>query len=112
MGFVDFKEIPSAQGGQEGQDAWALFTREFFAALHIDIEEGPDRGPDSGRDLVIAEVRKGVLGSGRHRWLISCKHFAPSKKSVSIRDEPDILGRVRRFKADGFIGFYSTIPSS
>jgi hypothetical protein len=31
---------------------------------------------------------------------------------VSIRDEPDILGRVRRFKADGFIGFYSTIPSS
>lgn len=50
MGFVDFKEIPTAKGGQEGQDAWALFTREFFAALHIDVEEGPDRGPDSGRD--------------------------------------------------------------
>jgi hypothetical protein len=112
MGSVDFKEIPSAQGGKEGQDVWALFAREFFAALHIGIEEGPDRGPDSGRDLVIAEVRKGVLGSRQHRWLISCKHFAHSNRSVSVRDEPDILGRVKRFKADGFIGFYSTIPSS
>jgi len=80
--------------------------------LHIDIEEGPDRGPDSGRDLVIAEKRMGLLGSGQHRWLVSCKHLAHSNKSVSIRDEPDILGRVRRFKADGFIGFYSTIPSA
>ncbi len=113
MGFVDFKEIPSAKGGGIEQDAWALFAREFFAALHIDIEEGPDRGPDSGRDLVIAEVRKGVLGSRHHRWLISCKHFAHSKnKSVSSRDEPDILGRVKKFNADGFIGFYSTIPSA
>ena len=30
---------------------------------------------------------------------------------MSIKDEPDILGRVRKFTADGFIGFYSTIPS-
>lgn len=80
--------------------------------MDIDIEEGPDRGPDSGRDLVIAEKRMGLLGSGQHRWLVSCKHFAHSKKSVSIRDEPDILGRVRRFRADGFIGFYSTLPSA
>lgn len=112
MGFVDFKEIPSAKGGDTGQDAWALFAREFFAALHIDIEEGPDRGPDSGRDLVISEKRMGLLSSGQHRWLVSCKHLAHSNKSVSIRDESDILGRVRRFKADGFIGFYSTVPSA
>jgi len=112
VGFVDFKEIPTAKGGQEGQDAWALFTREFFTALHIDVEEGPDRGPDSGRDLLIAEARKGILGSGQHRWLVSCKHYAHSNKSVSNRDEPDVLGRVSKFKADGFIGFYSTIPSS
>lgn len=112
MGLVDFKEIPTAKGGQEGQDTWALFTREFFAALNIDVEEGPDRGPDSGRDLLVAETRKGTLGSGRHRWLVSCKHYAHSNKSVPNGDEPDVLGRVRKFKADGFIGFYSTIPSS
>lgn len=112
MGWIDFKEIPSARGGEIGQDDWPLFAREFFAALGIDIEEGPDRGPDSGRDLVIVEKRRGLLGSGQHRWLVSCKHFAHSNKSVSIKDEPDILGRVGRFKADGFIGFYSTIPSA
>ncbi len=112
MGFVDFKEIPSAKGGQVGQDAWALFAREFFAALHLDIDKGPDRGPDSGRDLVITEKRKGLLSSGQHRWLVSCKHYAHSNKSVPNGDEPDILGRVNRFKADGFIGFYSTIPSA
>lgn len=112
MGVIDFKEIPSARGGQAGQDDWTLFAREFFASLQLDIEEGPDRGPDSGRDLIIVEKRRGLLGSGRHRWLISCKHFAHSNKSVSIRDEPDILGRVARFEADGFIGFYSTIPSA
>jgi len=112
VGFIDFKEIPSAKGGQVGQDAWALFAREFFAALHLDIEKGPDRGPDSGRDLVITEKRKGLLGSGQHKWLVSCKHYAHSNKSVPNGDEPDILGRVGRFKADGFIGFYSTIPSA
>jgi len=112
VGFVDFKEIPTAKGGQEGQDDWALFTREFFAALHIDVEEGPDRGPDSGRDLLITETRKGIFGSGRHKWLVSCKHYAHSSKAVPNGEEPDILGRVRKFQADGFIGFYSTIPSS
>jgi len=112
VGIINFKEIASAKGGEEGQDNWVLFAREFFAALHIDVEEGPDRGPDSGRDLLIIESRKGVLGSVRHRWLVSCKHYAHSTKSVSISDEPDILGRVRSFQADGFIGFYSTVPSS
>jgi len=112
MGFVDFKELPTAKGGQEGQDVWALFTREFFAALHIDVEEGSDPGPDSGRELLIAETRKGILGSGRHGWLVSYKHYAHSNKSVPNRDGPDVLVRVRRFRADGFIGFYSTIPSS
>ncbi len=112
MGFIDFKELPSAKGGSIEQDSWALFAWEFFTALGISVEEGPDRGPDSGRDLIITETRKGVLGSRHHKWLISCKHFAHSNKSVSDRDEPDILGRVKKFKADGFIGFYSTIPSS
>jgi hypothetical protein len=111
MGSINFEEIPSAKGGGEGQDKWALFAKEFFAALNIEIEKGPDRGADSGADLVIVEKRKGILSHGQQRWLVSCKHFAQSKKSVSIRDEPDILGRVRTFKADGFIGFYSTVPS-
>ena len=111
MGLIDFNEVPSSKGGVIGQDEWALFAREFFSALHIDVEEGPDRGSDSGRDLLVVKT-KGLLGSGQHRWLVSCKHFAHTNRSVSIKDEQDILGRVSRFKTDGFMGFYSTVPSS
>jgi hypothetical protein len=112
MPIIDFKEIPSSKGGEHGQDLWALFAREYFEALHFIIEQGPDRGPDSGRDLIIVENREGILGSSKHKWLVSCKHYAHSDTSVSNKDEIDILGRINKFEANGFIAFYSTIPSS
>lgn len=46
------------------------------------------------------------------RWLVSCKHFAHSGNSVKENDEQNILERVRSFSAEGFMGFYSTVPSS
>ncbi len=112
MGVIDFKEIPSSKGGEPGQDSWEFFARDFFSALSLEIGGGPDRGPDSGRDLIVREERAGRIGRSVHTWLVSCKHFAHSGKAVSDRDEVDPLGRVRKFNADGFIGFYSTIPSS
>jgi hypothetical protein len=112
MAIIDFREIPSSKGGQAGQDEWALFTREFFDAMGVKAEEGPDRGPDSGRDLILTERRIGTLGTGEHRWLVSCKHYAHSKKAVYDSKEVDIIGRLRKFRANGFIAFYSTVPSS
>lgn len=112
MGVVDFKEIPSAKGGEVGQDSWQFFARDFFSALRLEVEECPGRGPDWGGDLVVVEKRTGVLAAGHHKWLVSCKHFAHSGKAVYDKDEVNIPGRVRRFGADGFIGFYSTLPSS
>lgn len=112
MTIVDFKEIPSSKGGEVGQDTWALFAREFFDAMKVKAEEGPDRGPDSGRDLILVERRIGALGGGQHRWLVSCKHYAHSNKSVPDSEEADIIGRLRKFKANDFIAFYSTVPSS
>lgn len=112
MAVVDFKEIPSAKGGYAGQDTWAFFARDFFMGLGLTIEQGPDRGPDLGKDLIISEERTGQLGARSVKWLVSCKHNAYTGNAVSDRDEIDILGRVRKFKADGFIGFYSTLPSA
>jgi transposase len=43
---------------------------------------------------------------------VSCKHNAKSGKAVSETDEPNIRERLESFRADGFIGFYSTVPSS
>src|SRR5205823_3247505 len=67
---------------------------------------------DAGRDLIVEEVRTGVAGETRVRWLVSCKHKAHSGGSVTPEDEQDIHDRVRTHKCAGFLAFYSTVPSS
>ena len=62
--------------------------------------------------MLISEQLKGNLNKYRFQWLVSCKHFAKSGNSVKETDEPNILERLSSFNADGFIGFYSTLPSS
>ncbi len=103
--MIDFKEIKSPED-------WELFSRDFFIEQGFFIESNPDRGPDGGKDMLISEDLNGNLNKYRFRWLVSCKHFAVSDRSVSESDEQNILERVKSFKADGFIGFYSTISSS
>lgn len=104
--MINFTEIKT------GED-WELFSRDFFTILEYYIEQQPNRGADGGKDFIILENIKGKLNSYSFRWLVSCKHFSKSGKSVNENDdEKNILERVKSFKADGFIGFYSTIASS
>lgn len=112
MALLDFKEIPLANVGNGSQDEFELFARDFFELLDFQIDEGPDRGADGGRDLIVKEKRTGTLGDSVIRWLVSCKHKAHSGASVLENDEVDIPGRLTQFNCDGFIGFYSTIASS
>ncbi len=72
----------------------------------------PDRGADGGADLIVQEKRTGVGGETVIRWLVSCKHKSHSGKSVSPTDETNIRDRVEAHGCDGFIGFYSTLPST
>lgn len=111
MPVLDFKEIAAAGTGTGHQDAFEQFTREFLGFLGFDIEVGPARGPDLGRDLVVLEDRKGVAGLTRVRWLVSCKHKAHSGEAVGISDEQNVLDRVRAHGCSGFLGVYSTIAS-
>ena len=106
--MIDFKEINS--NGEE----WELFARDFLKEIGFYIESSVDRGPDGKKDLIISENLKGNLNDYKFKWLVSCKHFANRKSSNSVKeeDEPNILERVKDFKCDGFIGFYSTVPSS
>jgi len=104
--MIDFTELPYTG------DTWELFARDFLRERGFFIESPPDRGPDAGKDLLVTEQLKGNLNKYHFRWLVSCKHFATSGNSVTEKDEPNILERVSSFKADGFLGFYSTIASS
>lgn len=104
--IVDFTEI-SPDGEQ-----WEFFGRDFLTELGFTIEADPNRGPDGGKDILVVEHLRGNLNSYPFRWLVSAKHFANSNRSVSEADEINIRERLEAFRADGFIGFYSTIASS
>lgn len=112
MPAVDFTEIPPANVGDGSQDTFELFARDFLTALGFEVEEEPCRGPDGGKDLMVREPLTGIVRSTYRCWIVSCKHYAHSGQSIGDSDEIDILGKVRKFKADGFMAFYSTIPSS
>jgi len=109
---LDFKEIPQANKGDGLQDTFELFSRDFLEVLGYEIIQHPDRGADGKKDLIVRESRIGVSGVSQIKWLVSCKHYAHSGKSVSDTDEPNITDRVNVHGCDGFIGFYSTLPAT
>jgi len=110
--IVDFKEIPPANSSEGDQDQFELFARDFVDAIGYTVIDQPDRGQDGGRDLLISETLTGVRLGSERRWVLSAKHFAPSGGSVGVNDELSIRDRVEKHGADGFFGFYSTLPSS
>ncbi len=111
LAAIDFTEIPPPTFGS-ARDEWELFIRDLLELLGFRIEVDPDRGTDGGRDIVAIEVRNGIAGTTEIRWLVSCKHNAHSGDSVKPSDEPDIYDRVKTHGCNGFLGAYSTLPSS
>lgn len=113
MPCIDFCEIPEAHVASGNQDSFELFARDFLTEiLNFKILSEPSRGADGGKDILAEEIQFGTLSNNRTVWLISCKHKAHSGRSVTPDDEINISDRMAQFKADGFIGFYSTVPSS
>ena len=96
--ILDFKEIPEAHIANGKQDTFEMFARDFFETFGFIIEEGPDRGADGGRDLIIKEKRLGILGETEIKWLVSCKHKAHSGNSVLSTDEQNTYLYKRNIK--------------
>lgn len=111
MAALDLKEISPAHVGLE-RDQFEMFARDFLLAQGFMIISDPDRGPDGGRDLIAKEERLGPGGKNTINWLVSCKHKAHSGSSVSPGDDTNIRDRLETHNCQGFIAFYSTIPSS
>lgn len=116
MGILDFREIASPnrthtkssknKGGKSNSvDDFELFAQEFFLTVKkMTIFKSVSNGPDDGIDLGVEDTSDGT------RWLVSCKHYAHSDQPVSR--EESIIERVRDWDCDGFIAFYTTIPST
>lgn len=110
--MIDFKEIPPANIANGEQDTFEFFARDFFNCLGYKIIENPARGADGGRDLIIKEIRIGASEwVSEVKWLVSCKHFGHSKKSITPSIEQNIIDRLSANDCDGFIGFYSSVAS-
>lgn len=103
--MIDFTEIPDG-------DSWEVFCRDYLVALGLVVEIPPAKGPDGGLDLLVREQLRGSLASRQFTWLVSCKHYATSGKAVGTTDEINIVDRLAQHRADGFIGFYSTMASA
>lgn len=110
--IIDFKEIPQANKGNGVQDCFEQFACDFLETIGYKIIRRPDRGPDGKKDLIVSETRIGIGGETTIKWMVSCKHNAIAGTAVKDTDEEDIYDRVLKHKCQGFLGFYSTIPSS
>jgi hypothetical protein len=103
--MINYKEIGD-------DETWELFARDYFAELGFVVDVPPGRGADQGRDILISEQLTGRLASAKFTWLVSCKYFSVSDKSAGTGDEQNIIDRMQHHKAQGFIGFYSTLAST
>lgn len=103
--MLDFQELLA-----DGQD-FELLVREimFREGFHV---EWSGRGADGGRDLVCTEARRTILGPSSKRWLVQCKHFAHSGRSVGIADLDEIVTSAAHHKCSGYLLACSTFPSS
>jgi len=110
---IDFKEIPKANSSSGNQDTFELFARDFLKESGYRIINTPSRGADGGIDFAVEETRVGPSRiPTKFRWLVSCKHYAHSGRAINSEIESDIVDRVIANNCNGFIGFYSTLPSS
>lgn len=103
--MLDFTELP-ADGVRFEQLIREILIRSSFEV------HWTGTGPDGGRDLVAIERALGPLAQFERRWLVSCKHYANSGRSVGLDDVTDISDACAAVDASGFLLACSTQPSS
>ncbi|EPC4056228.1 restriction endonuclease [Vibrio parahaemolyticus] len=97
--LIDFKEI-------NDDHAFEYFAKLFLEACGLKVEVTPAKGPDGGRDIICSEITS--FGQASYRWLVSCKHFAHSGKSVGQSDDQANHNKLIEHQCHGFMFIYST----
>lgn len=97
--LIDFTEI-------ENDHVFENFAQNFLRNLGLKIIRNAAIGPDGGVDIICEQPnRYGQIG---YRWLVSCKHYAHSGKSVGNSDDNANDQRLREYNCNGFMFVYST----
>lgn len=98
--IIDFSEL------EDGQ-TFEYFCEAFLSKFGFIIEKKVLIGPDGGCDLIVSEPSI-MKGNVRYRWLVSCKNYSKSKKSVSAIDLSLNRGLLDKFKCHGVLVLATT----
>jgi formylglycine-generating enzyme required for sulfatase activity len=102
---IDFTQIESGE-------KFELLCEDLLLALSFTIEAKVARGPDLGRDIIASKTVIDDVGiADTHRYLVECKHYAKSGKSVLERDIGSPIARMGTHKCDRYLLVTSTVPS-
>lgn len=96
---IDFKEISD-------DHAFENFCMHLLEGMGLTIPVQPALGPDGGRDVICEEPSR--FGSRGYRWLVSCKHYAHSGRSVGVNNDAAIANKLIEHGCNGFMFFFST----
>jgi hypothetical protein len=103
--MIDFSELP-----KDGK-AFEQFVREVLLICGV-RPHWTGQGPDQGRDIVAKEILIGPIAEANRTWLVQCKHFAHSNRSVGRDDVGSIVDDCRQVAASGYLLVCSTQPSA
>ncbi|TEU15215.1 MAG: hypothetical protein E3J21_13835 [Anaerolineales bacterium] len=101
---VDFTQIDPEE--------FELLCEDLLQAMGFSIEAKVARGIDMGKDVIAAQTVTDRAGFAEtRRYLVECKHYATSGKSVQERDIGSPVARMGTHNCDRYILVTSTIPS-
>jgi hypothetical protein len=103
--MLDFTEL-----SEDGHDL-EVMTRELLFSLGYPVAWS-GAGPDGGRDLTVTEPGDQLFGSQARKWLVSCKDFARSGRSVGVNDLTGFVDACQGHGAEGFLLVCTTHPSA
>ena len=102
---IDFTQI-------ENSEDFELLCEDLLQAMGFAIEAKVARGPDLGKDVIALRTLPDPAGfSETHRYLVECKHYAKSNKSVREGDIGRTVARMGTHNCDRYILATSTVPS-
>jgi KaiC/GvpD/RAD55 family RecA-like ATPase len=102
---VDFTDI-------EGGESFELLCEDLLRAMGFTIEAKVARGPDLGKDIIATKTVTDAAGFAEiHRYLVECKHYARSGKSVQEASIGSPIARMGTHNCDRYILATSTVPS-
>lgn len=104
---IDFSALHSDVPG-EGLEA---LVRHLGEVLGLSVEWG-GRGADDGKDLIFTKTQAGLFGEEKFRWLVQCKDYSSSGRSVSESDVGAVLEKIHQHKANGYLLVTTTAVST